>query len=165
MTETQLAPVLGRKSLKNTYKYAGGTVSILISGEDTGGTFSMWEGIQKPGGEPPLHVHHANDETFVVLEGNMRILIGDEIYEAGPGDVVFAPRGVPHAFKVKSEVVRALTVCTPAGFEEWFRTLGEPATSFDLPDQVAPFPESEFPKMVALGNKLQTRILANSVDF
>jgi quercetin dioxygenase-like cupin family protein len=165
MLEAQLAPVLGRKSLENTYRYAGGTISILISAEDTGGTFSMWEGVQKPGSEPPLHVHHANDETFVVLEGKMRIRIGDEVYEAGPGDVVFAPRGIPHAFKIKSDMVRALTVCTPAGFEEWFRTLGEPAKSFDVSDQVAPFSEEDFPKMMALGKKLHTEIIARDVDF
>jgi mannose-6-phosphate isomerase-like protein (cupin superfamily) len=165
MVDAQLAAVLGRKRLENTYRYAGGTISILISGEDTGGTFSMWEAMQKPGSEPPLHIHYANDETFVVLEGKLRIFIGDEIYDAGPGDVVFAPRGIPHAFKIKSEVVRALTVCTPAGFEEWFRTLGEPATSFDVPDQVAAFSEEDFPKMMALAKKLQTEILARDVDF
>jgi mannose-6-phosphate isomerase-like protein (cupin superfamily) len=165
MIEAQLAPVLGRKRLENTYKYAGGTISILISGEDTGGTFSMWEGRQRPGSEPPLHVHYTNDETFVVLEGKLRILVGDEIYDASPGDVVFVPRGVPHAFKVKSDVVQALTVCTPAGFEEWFRVLGEPATSFELPDQVAPFSDADFPKMMALGKKLQTEIIARDVDF
>jgi mannose-6-phosphate isomerase-like protein (cupin superfamily) len=165
MIEAQLAPILGRKSLENTYTYAGGTISILISGEDTGGTFSMWEGRQKPGSEPPLHVHYANDETFVVLEGKLRILIGDDIYDAGPGDVVFAPRGIPHAFKIKSEAVRALTVCTPAGFEEWFRVLGEPAKSFDLPDHVEPFSDADFPKMMALGKRLQTEIIGRQVEF
>jgi mannose-6-phosphate isomerase-like protein (cupin superfamily) len=165
MTEIQLAPVLGRKTLENTYTYAGGTISILISGEDTNGTFSMWEGVQKPGSEPPLHVHYANDETFVVLEGKMRILVGDHTYDAGPGDVVFAPRGIPHAFEIMSEATRALTVCTPAGFEEWFRVLGEPATSFDLPDHVAPFSKEDFEKMVALGMKLKTEIIAKRVDL
>ena len=124
--------------------------SILISGEETGGAFSLWEGIQKPGSEPPLHVHHTSDETFQVLEDELRILIGDQIFEAGPGDVVFAPRGIPHAFKIKSPVFRGLTLCTPSGFEEWFRQLGEPAKSFDLPNEVAPFAEADFLKMIAL---------------
>jgi mannose-6-phosphate isomerase-like protein (cupin superfamily) len=128
MTELQLSPVLARKSLENTYRYAGGTVSVLIDGEDTNGAFSLWEGMQKPGSEPPLHVHHASDETFFVLDGRMRFLIGDRIYDAGPGDVVFAPRGIPHAFRIKSPVVRSITLSTPSGFEEWFRTFGEPPT-------------------------------------
>ncbi len=165
MTEVQLTPVLGRRSLQNTYRYAGGTISILISGEDTGGVFSIWEGKQKPGSEPPLHVHHGNDETFVVLEGRMRIRIGDSVYDAGPGDIVFAPKGIPHAFKIQSEYARALTVCTPSGFEEWFRVLGEPAASFDLPDLVEPFSESDLPGMIALGRKLRTEILARGAEF
>ncbi len=165
MTAQQLAPVLTRKALKNTYRYAGGTISILLSGDDTGGAFSMWEAVQKPGSEPPLHVHHANDETFCILEGQMRIMIGDDIYDAGPGDILFAPRGIPHTFKVKSPVATVRTICTPSGFEDWFRELGEPANSFDLPDTVEPFSEAVFPKMLALGKRLQTETLRREVNF
>lgn len=165
MTVAQLAPVLGRKSLENTYRYAGGTVSILIDGTETGGAFALWEGVQKPGSEPPLHVHHTSDETFCILEGRMRFLIGGQVYDAGPGDVVFAPRGIPHAFKIKSAVARALTLCTPAGFEEWFRVLGEPAASFELPDHVSPFSEADYPKMLALGRQLHTEVIGGNVDF
>ena len=165
MTTTQLAPVLSRKSLDNTYRYAGGTVSILIAGEDNGGQFGMWEAVQKPGNEPPLHVHHTTDETFHILEGKMRFLVGDQIHDAGPGDVVFAPRGIPHTFRIKSAVARVVTLCTPSGFEEWFRQLREPARSFDLPEDVLPLAESDFPKMLALGNKLGTEIIPQEVEF
>lgn len=165
MTLAQLTPVLGRKNLENTYRYAGGTVSILIDGKDTGGVFSLWEGVQKPGSEPPLHVHHTSDETFYILEGRIRFLIGGQVHDAGPGDVVFAPRGIPHAFKIKSAVARAMTFCTPSGFEEWFRQLGEPAASFDLPDHVSPFSESDYPKMLALGRQLHTEVVGGNVDF
>jgi mannose-6-phosphate isomerase-like protein (cupin superfamily) len=165
MTALQTSPVLGRKSLENTYRYAGGTVSILIDGEETNSAFSLWEATQKPGSEPPLHVHHASDETFYVLEGKMRFLIGDRIYDAGPGEVVFAPRGIPHAFKIKSSVSRAITLCTPSGFEEWFQKLGEPASSFDLPEKVVPFSEADFPKMLEVAKKLQTEIIPKQVDL
>jgi quercetin dioxygenase-like cupin family protein len=165
MTLTQLAPVLSRKSLENTYRYAGGTVSILLTGEDTGGRFSLWESVQKPGNEPPLHVHHDSDETFYILEGKMRFKIGDDIHEAGPGDILFGPREIPHTFKIKSAVARAMTICTPSGFEEWFRDLGERATNFELPCKVEPIPASLFPKMLALGKRLGTEILQPHVDF
>ena len=121
--------------------------------------------MQKPGSEPPLYVHHANDETFCVLEGKMRIMVGDDIYDAGPGDMLFAPRGIPHAFRIKSPVARVITLCTPSGFEEWFRELGERATSFDLPDRVDPFSESDFPKMIALGKRLQTETIQRELNF
>lgn len=165
MTATQLAPVLSRKSLENTYRYGGGVVSIRVTGAQTGGAFSLWEAVQKPGGEPPLHVHHTSDETFFILEGKMRFQVGDQVIDAGAGDVVFAPRGIPHTFRVKSDVVKAMTLCTPSGFEDWFRHLGEPATTFELPDQVAPFAEADLPKMLALGRQLQVEVLQVKVDI
>jgi mannose-6-phosphate isomerase-like protein (cupin superfamily) len=164
MTNVSLAPIVTRKSLSNTYEYAGGTIAILLSGADTGGDFSMWEGYQKPGGEPPLHVHHTTDETFIVLEGDLRFLVGDRIVDAPAGSVVFAPRGIPHTFKIKSPRARAITIATPAGFEEWFRQMGRPATSFDLPERVDPPTQEEIHKMIALGKSLQTDII-RPVDF
>jgi mannose-6-phosphate isomerase-like protein (cupin superfamily) len=164
MTRAQLAPIVNRRSLENTYQYAGGTISILLSGSETGGTLAVWEAVQKPGSEPPLHVHHDTDETFFVMEGAMRFMVGDQIVDATAGSVVFAPRGVPHAFKIKSPQARAITLCTPAGFEEFFREMGHPATSFDLPDHVQPFSESDYRKMAELGRRLKVDTL-RSMDF
>jgi quercetin dioxygenase-like cupin family protein len=164
MTIAQMAPVVTRKSLENTYRYGGGVISILLSAADTGGQFSAWESVQKPGNEPPLHVHHNADETFLVMEGTMRFMVGEEVVDAPAGSVVFAPRGIPHTFRIKSEFARAITVCTPGGFEEWFRTLGTPAENFDLPAQVEPFSPEELPRMLELGRKLQTELI-RPVEF
>jgi hypothetical protein len=98
------------------------------------------------------------------MEGAMRFMVGDQIVDAPAGSVVFAPRGVPHTFKIKSAQARAITLCTPAGFEEWFRELGQPAVSFDLPDHPQQFPESEAKKMIALGRRLDTETI-RPVDF
>src|SRR5215831_11064068 len=82
MTRELLAPAIARKSLHNTYRYAGGTVSVLLSGADTGGEFAVWEAVQRPGGEPPRHLHHTSDETFFVMEGAIRFMVGDRILDA-----------------------------------------------------------------------------------
>jgi quercetin dioxygenase-like cupin family protein len=164
MTNTLLAPLLTRKSLDNTYQYPGGTISILLSSADTGGQFAAWEGELKPGGEPPLHVHHTNDETFFVLEGEVHLMVGEEIIKAPAGSVVFAPRGIPHTFRIKSPVARMMTICTPGGFEEFFRTMGRPATSFELPESVQPFSEAEIGKMIALTKSLQVDLI-RPVEF
>ena len=47
--------------------------------------------------DTPLHVHEREDELFYVLEGEHVIQVGDDEFPVGPGGVVFAPRGVPHA--------------------------------------------------------------------
>ncbi len=63
----------------------------------------------------PLHVHHADDEAWYVLEGALRFRIGDEVCEAGAGSAVFAPKGTPHAYgnARRGEPARYLLVVTP----------------------------------------------------
>jgi mannose-6-phosphate isomerase-like protein (cupin superfamily) len=46
----------------------------------------------------PLHVHHADDECWYVLEGRLGFLVDSEEIEAGSGDAVFVPAGTPHAY-------------------------------------------------------------------
>jgi len=53
--------------------------------------------FQAPFGDsPPLHIHHVEDELFHVLKGEFRFTIGGEEMRAGPGEVILAPKGVPH---------------------------------------------------------------------
>ena len=62
----------------------------------------------------PLHIHHADDEAWYVLEGSLRFLLGDEIVEANAGTTVFAAKGTPHAYGNPSpEPARYLLVLTP----------------------------------------------------
>lgn len=63
----------------------------------------------------PLHIHHADDEAWYVLEGRLRFQIGDEIREAGPHDAVLAPKGTAHAYGNATPGLRAryLLVMTP----------------------------------------------------
>jgi hypothetical protein len=54
----------------------------------------------------------------------MGALLGDEVVEAGPGDLVFKPRDQWHTFwNAGDEPCRILEIIAPAGFEEFFRTL------------------------------------------
>ena len=70
---------------------------------------SEWEWIA------PLHVHHADDEAWYVLEGALRFRIGDSEYEGGPGSAVLAPKGTPHAYgnARRGQAARYLLVMTP----------------------------------------------------
>jgi mannose-6-phosphate isomerase-like protein (cupin superfamily) len=74
----------------------------------------------RPGEGPGMH-HHAYDETFVILEGNVVVHVGDETLEGGPGDIVIGPAGIPHGF-TNSGPGRARLVCihaAPAMKTEW----------------------------------------------
>src|SRR5262249_10432053 len=136
MTLTTLRACAANKGLHNTYEYAGGTITVLIDSVDTAGAFALIEVMQKPGAEPPLHVHDREDETFYVMEGESAVWVGGEVHPLKAGESIFLPRGVPHTFRVRSEVARALNFISPGGFEDWFRMLGTPARSLEPPSSV-----------------------------
>lgn len=105
----------------------------------TGGLFTMIEFSAPPGFGPPRHVHGAEDEAFIVLEGGMLVVCGDDRWEAAPGSFVFLPRGVPHSFIVTDgPAMRGWQLTTPAGFEKFVAALGEPAAGPGLPDPTEP---------------------------
>ena len=102
-----------------------GPVTILVraSAERTGGAFTLFEEVP-PLVDTPLHVHERDDELFYVLEGEHVFQVGDEELRAGPGGVVFAPKGVPHSQRrVVPGAGRLLIQTSPAGFDGFFREL------------------------------------------
>ncbi len=50
----------------------------------------------KPGAILSLQVHERRDEHWVVVEGNARVTLGDEVFELPENGSTFIPRGVPH---------------------------------------------------------------------
>lgn len=101
-----------------------GDVEILLkaSAETTGGAFTLFE--ERDPVDTPLHIHEHEDELFYVLEGEHVFQVGDREFRAGPGDLVFAPRGVRHAQKrVAPRTGRVLILTSPAGLEGFFREL------------------------------------------
>ncbi len=119
--------------------YFGHLFSFLAEGGDTRGQFSVTEILAYKGGEPPLHMHHADDEAFYVLEGSLTYFIGDHVFPATPGTFVFLPKDVPHSFALQTDTVKLLCLLAPGGGEAEFRDMGEPAQALTL----GPMPESE----------------------
>ena len=102
----------------------GGDVRFVVRGSDSGGALTALEVANPVGQGPPLHVHPAQDETVLVLDGELRWRLGDEVQSAGPGAFVFIPRGLPHCFQVMGErPARMLVTIAPAGMEAFFERL------------------------------------------
>jgi uncharacterized RmlC-like cupin family protein len=102
-----------------------GDITILVraSAATTGGAFALFEEVP-PLADTPLHVHEREDELFYVVEGDHVFQVGEEEFPAGPGAVVFAPRGIPHAQgRVIPGEGRLLVLVAPGGFEGFFREL------------------------------------------
>src|SRR5689334_24559284 len=102
-------------------------VRFMIDGADAEERFSLVEHPMSPRSlAAPLHLHTREDEYSFVLEGRMGALLGDEVVEAGPGDLVFKPRNQWHTFwNAGDEPCRILEIISPAGFEEFFRELSD----------------------------------------
>ncbi len=112
---------------------AGGLWSTLADGASTDGSYSLFDVLLRRGSEEPAHMHLGADEVVYMLEGEADVFLGGGTERAGKGSLVFIPRGTVHAFKVRSDTARLLTLHTPSGFERVVVQLGEAAPSRELP--------------------------------
>jgi quercetin dioxygenase-like cupin family protein len=109
-------------------------VRVHISSAETDGRFALLEACGPPGDQPPLHVHHHDDEGFYVLGGELTLWVGDQVRVLQAGEGMLAPRGVPHTLRVGDSEARWLVTSTPAGFEGYVRAIGTPEPSTAMPD-------------------------------
>jgi mannose-6-phosphate isomerase-like protein (cupin superfamily) len=122
---TNIRPVVQPADEATTRTVLGGSITVRLRREDTGAALGLIEQVV-PGGYPgpALHVHPEFDETFYVVDGMLAFRVGDHAYEAGPGTVVFVPRGTPHTFANPGETpARSFVLVTPGGFERYFEAL------------------------------------------
>jgi len=124
MAVTEAARVLGPTEGNAGFLGSIG-VRFMVDGETSGESFSLVEHPMSAHAlAAPLHRHNREDEYSYVLEGRMGALLGDEVLEAGPGDLIFKPRGEWHTFwNAGEEPCRILEIISPAGFERFFAEL------------------------------------------
>ena len=101
------------------------------------------------GSGPPLHLHHNEDETFYVLEGEVTVQVGDERIDLNAGDYLFGPRGIAHTYIVRSERARMLVTASPGGIEEALRLFGVPVTGSVPPTDAVMPPMDELVRLFA----------------
>ena len=135
---TQMKQGIGPRVLRPKDGEVSGDPSLwtdrfMIDGKDSGGGFSLVEHTLAPHVlAAPLHHHTREDEYSFVLEGRLGALLGEEEVFAGPGDLVFKPRGQWHTFWNPGDTpTRILEIISPAGLEELFRELGRPGGEYD----------------------------------
>ena len=81
-------------------------MTCKTSSDQTGGAYSLYEVSTHPGGGPPPHVHHREDESFYVLQGEFEFVVDDSTTRAGMGSLIYVPRGTLHAHKNIGEGMR-----------------------------------------------------------
>jgi quercetin dioxygenase-like cupin family protein len=106
----------------------GSRMTFLLTGKETAGALFLSEMSVPPGGGPPPHIHSREDESFYIHEGTLTVQVGKDTITASSGDLAFLPRGIAHSFKNTGDVaVKALVSITPAGLENYFAQVFDPA--------------------------------------
>ncbi|HEY3210626.1 MAG TPA: quercetin 2,3-dioxygenase [Actinomycetota bacterium] len=142
MSDGGPAPYLLKSGEGDSVWSLGSRFTVKVADAASEGRFSLVEGLFFQNSEPPLHVHHNEDEAWYVLDGKLTFYVGDEAVEADRGSFVFAPKGIPHTFTVDVEPTRVLLLASPAGFERFALELGQPAASDAPPsDLMMPGPD------------------------
>ena len=128
-------------------------LTCKVSAEQTGGAYSLFEGLIRPGGGTPPHVQHREDECFYVLDGEFEFLTGEEIVRAGPGTLLYVPRGTLHAFENVGDGVGRVLICqTPGGLHERFiEEVGEIAVNGEGPPAASG--PTDFARVAAIAAK------------
>jgi quercetin dioxygenase-like cupin family protein len=104
----------------------GQEAHVLVSSEQTGDAFCMLRFSSPPGNVTPAHLHRASDETFLIESGEVEINVGGELLRGRMGDVIYLPKGIPHAPKVMgNDNLTVVVVCVPGGFDRFFAACAE----------------------------------------
>ncbi|MDR4306675.1 cupin domain-containing protein [Chelatococcus sambhunathii] len=137
--------------------FMNGRVTIDVAQADNDDGISVITHEVPSGDGPPLHVHREEDEIFVVLEGKLKLTVGEESLTAEPGGTLLINRGVPHGYKVVSPGKARFLTITRGGFENLVRQSSRPAGGDGLPPLAEPTPDQK--------EKLAAIASANGVDM
>ncbi|HMH24685.1 MAG TPA: cupin domain-containing protein [Puia sp.] len=109
----------------------GDTYRILISGEETGGAYTVIDMLIPPHGGPGPHAHPTYQEAFYIMEGEIEVRTESGRYTAAKGSFVNIPLGgMVHQFKNETQIIaHMLCIITPAGMEKMFGELGKPVSA------------------------------------
>ena len=131
----------GQDRLGEHHSLGFSTISFKVLPRETSGSLFLIEHTHLLKAGPPLHLHHAQEEYFYVMEGRALFQVGERKVELKAGDSVLGPREVPHTFVPVGETpVRMLIAFTPAGqMEDFFREQEMSGAPFKDPADFAKF--------------------------
>ena len=121
----QVRPGEGSRSLW----VLGELVTYKIPSYQTGGAYSLFEVTTQPGAGAPPHIHHREDESFYMLEGEYDFFLNSagETLRVGASSLVYVSKGTLHSHEnVGESAGRMLVSQTPGGlYERFFEEIGK----------------------------------------
>lgn len=126
------------------------SINIIPRGEQSGGEISVMSNLAHAG-FPEAPLHHAFDETFYRIEGELTFWLEDELFTRRRRELASATRGVPHTF---ANLSGAATYHLRTG---WLRALLRPARGRTGECQAAPEASKPIPEMIVIGPRIGER--------
>lgn len=117
----------------------GGVHTWKVRAAETNGAFLLFEARMDRGKMTPLHTHPDSEETMYILDGEILMHLDGQEHRMSAGDTAVAPRGLPHAFLVVSEMATILFLHTPGCCEAFYWNASQPITSDDAEAGVVDF--------------------------
>jgi quercetin dioxygenase-like cupin family protein len=120
--------ILRRHGESRTVQMGSNSITFLLTGEETGGKYSLTEFViaAPPAPGPPVHIHTSGDEAAFVLDGELELRLGDRTIRGTAGDVIYVPKGRSHnVSNLGPGTARILIVLSPPGFEGYWREMSE----------------------------------------
>jgi quercetin dioxygenase-like cupin family protein len=141
----------------------GNQYTFQAVAEDTGGSYTLFEGVIPPGAGPPPHSHSREVEGIYVLQGELTFYVEDETFQLGPGCFINLPQGVVHSFKNQGvETARMLDLVAPSGMENFIRETGRPVT--DRSARPAKVTREDIDRVTAVAPKYGIEIVLRKHD-
>ena len=135
----------------NSFWLAGELYTAKAVGEDTGGTYTLVEAKTQPKGQSLPKIHHREDTTFYVLEGELEFMVEDNLSKVSAGYLLYVGRGTWHTYKnVGTGPARHLEMITPAGIEKFFEEVSVPALDGSSPPS---FEEEDLNRILSVAPK------------
>lgn len=142
----QLTPFHSAIIQHQKFSSIDGSVTLLAGSAATGGAFAVAINEMVRGHEPPPHIREREDEYFYVLDGEMTVYCGSDVFHLRPNELVFLPHGMPQAHRCITPTVRVLVQASSGNgssvtADEFLRRMS---------DTLARLPKSSDPKAVRL---------------
>jgi mannose-6-phosphate isomerase-like protein (cupin superfamily) len=135
----------------------GEIMEFKVIGAETGGSLCVVELTSFPQNGPPPHIHHREDESFYVIDGQFSFLVDNRTIEADPGSFYRVPKGTLHTYQnIGTKPGRALVILTPAGFEKFWVEMADPVANLAGPSG-PPDPET-IARLISLAPKYSLEI-------
>ncbi len=125
-TPTNLNPKIIKDKEGEVLNVIGDIQTHKLVGSETGNQIVEWVDNVEPGVGIPPHIHTKEDEIFRVIKGKVEIMVDNITTILEAGDTAFAPKNIPHSWKVVGfEKAKMITSAFPSGIEMMFSELAD----------------------------------------